>query len=340
MRQYQFWVVIALALANLTVFIGLGMVVMNWDEAGASLQIVTATPNLALAPTQPPVTRQTLVEQVPAVQVSTVVVNTRPPQLTATPSPPFARVRFILGNSVEGRPIIGYAFPSTDPNAAALVLVSGIHGDEMNAWPILESLVADYYNHVRTQPANLSVYFIQSLNPDGTANEVRLNANGIDLNRNWETADWKTNVEVGSFEFLNGGGGAEPFSEPESRLMRDFLLGLQANHPDGVTVIYTHAAFPPRGMVLPGVHHVNGQDIADSASRELGEQLAEAADYGYSNVWNGNYTVTGDSTTWAVDRGFKALTIELPVRTPLDPQATLTLRDALLMAVDLLGSGG
>jgi hypothetical protein len=340
MRQSQTAILIGLAFANLLVFVGLGFVVMNWNGVEASFQTLTATPNPAFAPTEPPSTSASSAAvpfaQLTTLQASTVVVVTPEPTLVPTATLPYVDVRFLVGESVEGRPIVGFAFPSQASDATALVLVSGIHGDEMNAWPVLESLVSSYYNHTRTLPPSLSLYIIESLNPDGTASNVRFNANGVDLNRNWGTTDWKTNVEVGSFEFLNGGGGPEPFSEPETRQMRDFLLNLQIEHPGGVTVIYMHAAFPPRGMVLPGVYHVNGQDIADSGSRELGLLLSEAADYNYSNVWNGNYTVTGDATTWAVDNDIKALTIELPVRTPLDLEAELNLRDALLVVINSL----
>lgn len=332
MRAYQKWTLLGLLLANLVVFLILGAAVIYQNNQSESPNVVTATPGpvMTAAPTQD----QSASTATPETSFDSVQLSAQ--QLEAGPD--LDSVRFPLGQSVDGRSINSFAFPSNAGDAAALVLVNGIHGDETNAWPVLESIMTELLNQTLEQPANLSLYFIESLNPDGTANNDRLNANGVDLNRNWDTYDWKMRVEVGSFQYLAHGGGAEPFSEPETRLMRDFLVDLKANHPRGVTVIYFHAAFPPRGMVLPGLHHVNGQDVADTPSRELGLLLAEIMDYGYSNVWTGNYTVTGDATTWAVAQGIPALTVELPVSTPLEPEAAQTLQEGVLTLIETLGN--
>ena len=334
MRSPQKWTLLGLLLANLLVFLSLGAAIVNSSGNVKPFSVVTATPGAASTAT-PELAGPTL-QPLPLIEAPLTPVQLSP-QL---PEAGFDldAIRFPLGQSVEGRSINSFAFPSSAGGAAALVLVCGIHGDEVNAWPVLESLVTDLYTQALEPPSNLSLYFIESLNPDGTAHNDRLNANGVDLNRNWDTADWKMRVEVGSFEYLAHGGGPEPFSELEIRIMRDFLLDLKANHPGGVTVVYFHAAFPPRGMVLPGLHHVNGEDVADTPSRELGMLLAETMDYNYSNLWTGNYTVTGDATTWAVAQGIRALTVELPVRLQLEPEGALILKQGILTLIETLAS--
>jgi hypothetical protein len=258
-------------------------------------------------------------------------VPTPPPFATASPAG-----RFSIGQSVQGRDVVVYALPGPASAGRALVFVSGIHGDEVNAWPVLQSILDDLGNGALVQPPGLALYFVESLNPDGTFFETRLNRNMVDLNRNWDTYDWRSRVQVSPLDFLPAGGGPEPFSEPETRAMRDWLLTLQTQHESGLTVIYFHAAVPPDGLVIPGTHFINGRDLADTPSREVGQLLAQVAGYEYSNQWVGGYTVTGDATTWAVARGMLSITVELPVREPLDAPAAQNLRRGILAVVDFL----
>lgn len=245
--------------------------------------------------------------------------------------------QFSLGRSVQGRDLTGFALPITG-SPQGLVLVCGIHGDEVNAWPVLQLLLANYESHSLAQPANLSLYFVPTLNPDGTAANRRLNANQVDLNRNWDTSDWRTGIEISPLDFRPVGGGPRPFSEPESQAMRDLLLGLGPTHSGGLTVIYFHAAVPPNGLVTPGSHHVGDRDLADAPSRELGQLFAAAAGYEYANQWVGNYTVTGDASTWAVAQGFLSLTIELPIRTALNESESEQLYSGILAVINNLSS--
>lgn len=287
------------------------------SEAGAAIVIPTATPNWT---------------------------ETATPTATFTPTPtlvPFdpAAHNFTIGKSVNGRDIIGVGFPASQTPAQVLVLVNGIHGDEMNSAPVVAQLAADVESGLLTLPSTLGLYVIESLNPDGNAKNKRLNANNIDLNRNWETYDWQSSVEVATYLFLPQGGGRAPFSEPETQAMRDWSLALQAQYPDGMTVIFFHAAYPPDGLIMPGTHRVAGRDLGDSASREVGVVLSEATGYGYSNYWPGGYNVSGDATTWAVAYRMRAITVELPVRKALDVTQAQTLRAGILAVIAWLGGG-
>ncbi len=245
---------------------------------------------------------------------------------------------FVIGQSVQGRGITGIAFPSSGESAQAWVFVCGIHGDETNAWPVLESLISNLDDGALAQPPALGLYFINALDPDGAAINRRLNANSVDLNRNWETYDWRAGIEVSPTDYLPAGGGSTPFSEPETRAMRDWLLALQAQYPGGVTAIYFHAAFPPKGLVMPGAHFVDGQDLADTPSRQLGELLSVTTGYRYDNRWPGGYRVTGDASTWAVAQGMRSLTVELPVRGNLDVAQSAHLREGVLALINLPGN--
>ena len=242
---------------------------------------------------------------------------------------------FVIGQSVSGRDISGVGFPAPEAPGQALVLVNGIHGDEMNSAPIVEQLLADVESGALILPPGMGLFVIDSLNPDGAARGKRLNANGVDLNRNWETYDWRPGVEIAVDFFLPVGGGPEPFSEPETQAMRDWLLALQAEYTN-VTIIYFHAAFPPNGLVTPGTHLSNNRELGDAPSREVGQALAEAASYDYDNHWPGGYKVTGDASTWAVAHGMRSLTVELPVREALNEGQAAKLREGILAAINFL----
>jgi murein peptide amidase A len=109
----------------------------------------------------------------------------------------------VIGRSIEGRPItlarIG------EPGAPRKVLVVGcIHGNE----PAGRAIVADL---MRASPApDAQLLLVRDMNPDGFAHHERVNARGVDLNRN-SPEHW-------------AGAGARPWSEPETRAIRDLIL--------------------------------------------------------------------------------------------------------------------
>ncbi len=276
--------------------------------------------------------------------VAATFTSTFSPTETASPSPTptaisasfdFTTRHFVIGQSVNGRDISGVAFPASENPAQALVLVNGIHGDEMNSAPAIAWLLARVESGALNLPPTLGLFVIDSLNPDGAEWGQRLNANGVDLNRNWETYDWRLDVEIAADYFLPQGGGLFPFSEPETRLLRDWLLALQAEYAN-VTVLYFHAAFWPDGLVTPGTHLTDGRELGDAPSREAGQVLARAAGYDYDNYWPGDYRVTGDASTWAVAQGMRSLTVELPVREALNVTQAVMLREGILAVINFL----
>jgi Zinc carboxypeptidase len=115
----------------------------------------------------------------------------------------------VLGHSVEGRPIV--VFPagkwSPEPSAHSTLLIGGTHGDEFATVSLLQDLHAGSLDR--------SVAILAIANPDGAEQGKRYNARGVDLNRNFGF-NWRADsVEPP---------GAEPWSEPETRALRDFIL--------------------------------------------------------------------------------------------------------------------
>jgi predicted deacylase len=130
----------------------------------------------------------------------------------------------VIGRSTRGRAIRAYYRGDADA-PHVLLLLGQMHGDE-KAGPATARWVRD---HVRPLPGT-GVWVIPTMNPDGNARSTRVNARGVDLNRNWPTSGWR-HTSRGSRTW----GGPRPASEPETRAMIRFL---QRVRPDYVASIH------------------------------------------------------------------------------------------------------
>jgi protein MpaA len=115
--------------------------------------------------------------------------------------------RLILGYSVDHRPIT--AIEQGDPDSPQRALIVGcIHGNEPAGIAVTRALTAT------SVPPELDLWVVPDLNPDGVAAHTRVNAHGVDLNRNFPY-QWRPLGPPGSSEYA----GARPQSEPESRIL-------------------------------------------------------------------------------------------------------------------------
>jgi N-acetylmuramoyl-L-alanine amidase len=124
------------------------------------------------------------------------------------PAVPAAASGEVIGRSAQGRPIRALRVGS--PRARVKILVVGaVHGNE----PAGRAVVARLRR--AKPPRGTALWLVDDANPDGSAAGTRHNANGVDLNRNfphrWQPQD-------GVYE-----SGAGPASEPETRVMQDFV---------------------------------------------------------------------------------------------------------------------
>jgi len=110
-----------------------------------------------------------------------------------------------VGHSVQGRAIRPVVLG--DPGAASRVLVVGcIHGNEPAGMAITRQLIA------AGAPPGTEIVVVQALNPDECGRNVRGNAHGVDLNRNFPS-NWARIGRAGTYQYS----GPRPLSEPESR---------------------------------------------------------------------------------------------------------------------------
>lgn len=117
------------------------------------------------------------------------------------------------GKTVEGAEITAYKSEIKSPNY--IHVLAGVHGDEIEGVYLASELikVIEEDNEI-----DLPLVIIPILNVDGYRSGTRLNAHGVDLNRNLPTEDWLPKF---SNKLFNPGPG--PLSEQENNYFVDLL---------------------------------------------------------------------------------------------------------------------
>lgn len=200
----------------------------------------------------------------------------------------------IIGYSVEDRAIDLYSFGQGENH---YLVVAGIHGgDEGNTVDLANQFLVYLNSHPDVVPSSDTLYVIPDMNPDAVARGrnagARVNANGVDLNRNFPTPNWVPNWDHSNcWNARPTTGGAAPGSEPETRAMMEFIY----SHHIEAMISYHAAALG----VFPG------GDPWQGASRKLAGLLSDATGYPYPPV-NTGCTYTGTLADWAVQDGVGA----------------------------------
>ncbi len=201
----------------------------------------------------------------------------------------------LVGTSLQNRPITAYRF-GNGPNRIAFI--GGMHqGDEANSTDLVNKAIEYYAQHPAAFPPDMTAVFIPTANPDGHLLKQRFNSRGVDLNRNWPTADWKPDTFEAS-GLVRGGGGKMPFSEPETLALWNYI---KAN--DFLGVIWYHSQ---GAMVVDSMPTANGQRLATGLAR----LLAASTGYTYIDVFH-YYDVSGDASDYLNSKGILSVTMEL-----------------------------
>lgn len=99
--------------------------------------------------------------------------------------------------SVQGQPILWRDYRSVKSKTPAkrVLLVGGIHGDELSSVAVAFEWMRRLADQEK-QPFHWRV--VPCLNPDGVLAKIskRVNANGVDLNRNFPTPDWNAKATL------------------------------------------------------------------------------------------------------------------------------------------------
>lgn len=231
----------------------------------------------------------------------------------------------VIGTSVEGRPIEAYTYGTGDTH---LLFVGGIHGGyEWNSVLLAYEFIDQLERNALTLPSNITLTIIPSANPDGvfaviakegrfTLADVpayrgplgtgRFNANGVDLNRNFDCkwkpeSTWRGNVVSA---------GTSAFSEPEARAIRDFVT---THSP--AAVIFWHSQ-------SNAVYASECENGILAGTRTLMSTYATAAGYPAVDVFDA-YEITGDAEGWLASIGIPAITVELSTHETLEWEKNL-----------------
>jgi hypothetical protein len=178
-----------------------------------------------------------------------------------------AGLKPVAVRSVNGRHIMLREFKPVQEPVARVLVVGGIHGDELTAI----SIVFRWIDLLQQQAGDAPQYHwrvVPVMNPDGLLAKPpkRVNARGVDLNRNFPTYNWFSEAPrhwlVSTKRDPRRFPGTSPASEPESRWLHNEITRFK---PD--VIVSVHAPHdvldfdgPPTGMKAPlrfGRLHLN-----------------------------------------------------------------------------------
>lgn len=225
------------------------------------------------------------------------------------------------GRSVRGTPLYVRDVPAVGPSVRVLV-VGAMHGDELSS----ASLAFHWLELAREQPPPAmpqAVHwrFIPVLNPDGLLGRParRVNAQGVDLNRNFPTPRWERDAPVYWEQRTRRDPrrwpGPRPLSEPESRFLH---AQMESFRPQ--LIVSIHAPY--------GVLDFDGPSVPPS---RLGRLYLDQVGIFPGSL--GNYG--------GMQKAVPVVTIELPnaLRTPLEAEMRQMWLDLLRWMGERLGPG-
>lgn len=133
-----------------------------------------------------------------------------------------------LGNKIE---LIG------TPSDNNILIIGVFHGDEPQGKYLIEEYLNRKKPNTPTSKSTISrwrndnsLLFIPCLNPDGMSANTRVNANNVDLNRNFPTKNWGKNEGDNATcddETTAYFGGKSPASEIETKFVIDIIQKYQ-----------------------------------------------------------------------------------------------------------------
>ena len=203
--------------------------------------------------------------------------------------------------SVKGQTLWTRDITPVQPNLRVLV-IGAIHGDELSSAAVAFHWIKLAEQMPADSPQTIAWRFIPVLNPDGVMVQPpqRVNANGVDLNRNFPTPNWERDAKIywekRTSKDPRRWPGPKPLSEPESQFL---YQQMQSFKPQ--LIVSIHAPY--------GVLDFDGPSVPPS---KLGRLYLDQI-----GIFPGSLGHYG-----GVRKGVPVVTIELPnsMRTPLDAE--------------------
>ena len=203
-----------------------------------------------------------------------------PPHAAGDTNPMTSR-ETLLGKSVKGAPISLTLFGDGAPT---IFILGGIHGDETTSVDLTTNLIALLQQHPEYAEGK-RVAILRVANPDGYAAKRRVNAHGVDLNRNFPASNYKNSRRYGK----------ESASEPETRAL---LAALDQLEPS----------------LIISIHSIDkGRECNnyDGPAEEIAKRMSEHNKYPVAPAIG--YPTPGSMGTYCgIDRKIPMITLELP----------------------------
>lgn len=196
------------------------------------------------------------------------------------------------GTSHQGRPLVAEYYGQGEK---LIIIVCNIHGNEGTI------LFCDEIKKGFTQNGiypGFKIGIVRDANPDGTFASIRENANGVDLNRNWNFY-WDRETQPNK--------GSSAFSEPETSSLARHLLNKKTDHFVEL-VIYYHS-----GTRLPEVYAANIGSVSELSSTRAMFYTNTVNSQGgrYDGYYNLGVNLFGMARKWTADNGMPSFTVEL-----------------------------
>lgn len=206
------------------------------------------------------------------------------------------------GISVEGRPI---EVIELGEGEEVTLFLGVFHGDEPQGKYILNRL-KEYLIDNPDILHNKKVVLVPVVNPDGLARKTRVNANGVDINRNFPTRDWDSKPT--KVKFMPG---IKPLSEPETKAVISIL---KKYNPQKIISIHS----PMRCVNY------------DGPAKELAIEISKYNKYPVKSYIG--YSTPGSFGTYAgKERNIPVVTLEVPNIS--DEEVWSQNKDALIAAI-------
>jgi murein peptide amidase A len=211
-----------------------------------------------------------------------------------------------LGHSVKGAPITMQIFGAGGGNGGPTIFfMAGIHGNEGQSVQLADQMIAWITQHPE-QIAGKRVAILRVANPDGFAANRRVNANGVDLNRNFPAKNYEASRKYGN----------AASSQPETQAIIAALDQLQPR-----LIISVHS--------IDGGRQCNNYDGPGQQTAELMGKYNH-----YPAEATIGYPTPGSMGSFAgIDRQIPMITLELPDEKMSD-QAFVENREAVMGAIE------
>ncbi len=232
----------------------------------------------------------------------------------------YPKITFLdsIGASVENRGLWALKIsdnPAIDEDEPCFLVEGCIHGNENHSLEVclffIQYMVENYGTdaEVTYWVENREIWVVPLVNPDGHERNVRRNADDVDLNRNF--GYW--------WGFAASRHGPVPFSEPETRAIRDLAIAIKpygslAFHTAGRVILYPWAYISDPITPDDALFIETSSELVDSINA-VDPQIQYNARRSGTWYWHG-----GEHNDWMYSQyGMLSLTIELMNRQSAPP---------------------